>query len=491
MKYEAVIGVESHVQLKTKSKLFCGCDNDAREAKPNSHVCPVCMGLPGTLPYLNKAAVFLAIRAGLALNCKIAEHTQFERKNYFYPDIPKGYQITQYVNPIAYDGEVEVPLDGKTFKVGITRSHMEEDTGKLVHPAGKDYSLLDLNRAGTPLVEIVSEPDLRTAAEAKAYAQELAHIMKYAGVSEVDLYHGHMRFDVNVSIRPVGGKELGTRTETKNLNSFRAVERAVEYEIKRQAEELDKGNKIVQETRGWDDAKGRTFSQRSKEEAHDYRYFPEPDLPPLAITKAMINEVKAELPTLPAELRKQMMASGLNNKEVEAIINHPRLTDLMVDVLKTNKPLAKRVGGWLAGEVIRVISDSDFEWEAFDLDATKLIELAQLGEAGKLNSTAAKTLLTQMASASPSASVSASPSQSPVEDMALSQNLIQESNEGEVEKLVKKVLKENPESVRDFQAGKAQAMGFLVGQIMKASGGRANPQVANAILKKQLDELRS
>ncbi len=472
MKYQPVIGVETHVQLNTKSKLFCGCDNDSRDAKPNTHVCPVCLGLPGTLPYLNKAAVELAIRAGLALNCKIAENTQFERKNYFYPDIPKGYQITQYQNPIAYDGKIEIPIGGKTIEVGITRSHMEEDTGKLVHPAGKDYSLVDLNRAGTPLVEIVSEPDLRSANEAKAYAQELVHTVRYAGVSEADLYHGHVRFDVNVSLMPEGSKQFGTRTEIKNLNSFRSVERATEYEIKRQGEELDKGEKITQETRGWDEAKSKTFSQRSKEEAHDYRYFPEPDLPPLVIKKAMIDAAQQTLPTLPAELRSKLASEGLNNKEIEALVNYP----VFVGLLTATKGHTKRIGGWLAGEVISLTSDPDYDWAKFKLSAKGLDELDDLVDAGKLSSTAAKTVLAKMLTEE----------QSP-QKLANEMNLIQESNEDELGELIKKVMAENPQSVADFKAGKQAAMGFLVGQIMKASGGRANPQIASAILKKQLD----
>ncbi len=484
-KYEPVIGVETHVQLKTKSKLFCGCDNDSRDAKPNIHVCPVCLGLPGTLPYLNKAAVELAIQAGLALGCKIAENTQFERKNYFYPDIPKGYQITQYTSPIAYEGEVEVPVGDKTIKVGITRSHMEEDTGKSVHPAGSDYSLVDLNRAGTPLVEIVSEPDLRSAAEAKAYAQELVHTMRYARVSEGDLYHGHVRFDVNISLRLVGKglnpklgvQPLGTRAEIKNLNSFKSVERAIEYEIKRQTEILDKGDKVEQETRGWDEAKAKTVGQRSKEEAHDYRYFPEPDLPPLVISGAMVKAAKTQLPPLPPELRTQMSEAGLNNKEVEALVNYPSFVAVFTGAIKLNKSSAKRVGGWLAGEVISLTGDENYDWSNFKLDSKRLVELAKMTDEGKLSSTAAKSVLAEMLK-----------TETAPEKLAQDLNLLQQSDSKELEELVKQVLKDNPGSVADFKAGKQQAMGFLVGQIMKASGGRANPQVANAILKKHLEE---
>ncbi|MEO7617780.1 MAG: Asp-tRNA(Asn)/Glu-tRNA(Gln) amidotransferase subunit GatB, partial [Candidatus Saccharibacteria bacterium] len=279
-KYEVVIGIECHVQLATKTKLFCACDNDAREAEPNTKVCEVCFGMPGTLPVLNKRAVELALRLGLALNAEYPAnyHTKFDRKNYFYPDSPKGYQITQFDEPIVPKGFIEFPVDGKMTKIGITRAHLEGDAGKLTHPEGAKFSLVDLNRAETPLVEIVSEPDMRSAAEAKGYAQELYNIVRYAAVSNANLYYGNMRFDINVSVRLVGAKEFGTRTETKNLNSFKAIERTVEYETRRQIVMLEGGGKIRQETRGWNDAKGETYPMRSKEDADEYRYFPEPDL---------------------------------------------------------------------------------------------------------------------------------------------------------------------------------------------------------------------
>ncbi|HUC20171.1 MAG TPA: Asp-tRNA(Asn)/Glu-tRNA(Gln) amidotransferase subunit GatB, partial [Candidatus Polarisedimenticolaceae bacterium] len=309
-KYETVIGIECHVQLATKTKLFCACNNDSREAEPNTHVCPVCLGFPGALPVLNGAAIKLALKAGHALHAyEDAKefHSKFDRKNYFYPDSPKNYQITQFDEPIIGKGYVEFPVDGTLKRVGVTRAHLEGDAGKLVHPAGADYSLVDLNRSDTPLLEIVSEPDMRSAHEAKAYAQELYHLMRYASVSDADLYYGNMRFDVNVSLRPAGQPEFGTRTESKNLNSFRAVAGVVEYETKRQAEVLDRGEKVLQETRGWDEHKNVTFPQRSKEEAHDYRYFPEPDLPPVVVDAERLQRIRSSMPELPDARRRRLV----------------------------------------------------------------------------------------------------------------------------------------------------------------------------------------
>ncbi len=317
--YRATIGIECHVQLKTKTKLFAAVGNDAREAPPNTLVSHICFGLPGALPVLNEEVLHLAARAAFALGTEPERFSKFDRKHYFYPDLPKGYQISQYDEPIIAKGEITIEVEGKPKKVGITRAHLEEDAGKNTHPTGADYSLVDLNRAGTPLLEIVSEPDMHTAAEAKAYARELYLRMKYAGVSDADLYYGNMRFDVNVSVSKTD--KLGTRTESKNLNSFRAVEKAVEYEVKRQAELLEKGKTIAQETRGWDDAKQKTFSQRSKEEAEDYRYMPEPDIPPIVLEKSFIEEIKAEMPVMPDEWRKRLNELGVDDKTVELMID--------------------------------------------------------------------------------------------------------------------------------------------------------------------------
>ncbi|MBW3538287.1 Asp-tRNA(Asn)/Glu-tRNA(Gln) amidotransferase subunit GatB [Candidatus Parcubacteria bacterium] len=485
MKYEAVIGIETHVQLKTKSKLFCGCDNDARDKAPNTTVCPVCLGLPGTLPVLNEGAVKLAIRAGLALNGKMGGVTKFDRKNYFYPDLPKGYQITQFDQPIVGPGWVEVPVGDEVVEVGITRAHLEEDAGKLTHPDGADYSLVDLNRAGTPLLEIVSEPDMRSPAEAKAYAQEIYNLMRYADVSDADLYYGNMRFDVNISVRPfdsaqgkAGSKQLGTRAEIKNLNSFRAVERAAEFEFKRQVDLLEKGDRIVQETRGWDETKGKTFSQRSKEEAHDYRYFPEPDLPPLVVTEAMIKAVKDALPPLPPALRRQMHAAGLGGSEIEVLIGQPELMALYarVNQRQLDHKHLKRIVNWLVGEAQRIVLEHGYDASQIDSDAEDLIKLSGLVEQGKLSSTAAKQVLTEVIQNQAH----------DVEKIAQQKRLIQVSDAGQLEKIVAQVIADNPQSVADYRAGKTQALGFLVGQVMKASRGQANPPMVNDILKEKL-----
>jgi aspartyl-tRNA(Asn)/glutamyl-tRNA(Gln) amidotransferase subunit B len=464
--YEVVVGLETHVQLKTKTKLFCGCDNDAREAEPNTKVCPVCLGLPGTLPVLNEQAIKLAIRAGLALNGEIAQETKFDRKNYFYPDLPKGYQITQFDQPIVGKGYVEAPLNGKLIKIGITRAHLEEDAGKLTHPTDADYSLVDLNRAGTPLLEIVSEPDIRSAAEAKAYAQEVYNLMRYADVSEANLYYGNMRFDVNVSVRKVGAAEFGTRTETKNLNSFRSIEKTVEYETIRQIEQLEKGEKIVQETRGWDDVKQRTFSQRSKEEAHDYRYFPEPDVPPVVVTEKMLADAKDSLGIRPSELRSQLLTVGAPAGDIETLIDNAVHAHL---VTRVDAIHAKRIAGWLVNEL------AGEDLSSFDR-TTDLEALSQMVADNKLSSTSAKEVLHELLK-----------SDETPEEIAERLNLIQVSDSGELSKIVTQVIAENPQSVQDYKSGKAQALGFLVGRVMKASKGQANPPMVNELLRKELD----
>ncbi len=474
--YMADIGIECHVQLKTKSKLFCGCSNDARDVEPNSLICPLCLGLPGTLPVLNKRAVELAIRAGLALESEIATETKFDRKNYFYPDLPKGYQITQFDQPIVGRGEIEVPLEGEIFKVGITRAHLEEDAGKLTHPEGTDYSLVDLNRAGTPLLEIVSEPDMHSSQEAKAYAQELYMRMLYAGVSDVDLYHGNMRFDVNVSVRKKDSDVLGTRSETKNLNSFRSIERAVEYEIGRQIELLEAGEKVVQETRGFDDVSGKTTSQRSKEEAMDYRYFPEPDIPPLHISTEMKDAVKQDSPMMVGDIRDKFETAGLSQTIMSAILNRPKLAQIQIEVIETDSKQAKTVANWLSGEVLRLMSEEGFDEDSFKLDAKRLLELSDLVEAGSLSSTNAKSVLGHILTSSDSP-----------QEIAKKHNLTQVSDSSELEAIVDQVLADNPQAASDVKAGEERAIGFLVGQVMKESKGQANPQVVQKILKSKLE----
>jgi aspartyl-tRNA(Asn)/glutamyl-tRNA(Gln) amidotransferase subunit B len=470
-KYTATIGIECHVQLKTRTKLFSAVGNDAREAPPNTLVSHIDFGLPGALPVLNKEAIHLATRAAFALGTKPQRFSKFDRKHYFYPDLPKGYQISQYDEPIIADGSVEIEIDGKPMTVGITRAHLEEDAGKSTHLAGQDYSLVDLNRAGTPLLEIVSEPDMHSSTEAKAYARELYLLMRYADVSDANLYYGNMRFDVNVSVSRTD--ELGIRSETKNLNSFRAVEKAVDYETDRQIERLEKGEKIVQETRGWDDAKQKTFSQRSKENADDYRYMPDPDLPPIIIEQQYIDGIKKEMPDLPDDYRKKFKAIDIDTNVVEDIIADPSIAVLVNEVLEKSSPEhARRVAFWM---MLNQESEDGQAGKDLKLSAENLIKLSQLVSDDKLSSSAAKEVLAEI-----------SISGDDPEKVAISKQLIQVSDEGEIAKIVAKVLSDNPKAAEDVKNGETKAIGFLVGQVMKASQGKANPSLAQELIKKQL-----
>lgn len=473
-KYFPTIGIECHVQLKTKTKLFSAVSNDARKAEPNTLISHICLGMPGALPVLNEKAIELASRAAFALGTKPQTFSKFDRKHYFYPDLPKGYQISQYEEPIVLGGYVEIKIDGKTKKINLTRAHLEEDAGKSTHPTGADFSLVDLNRAGTPLLEIVSEPEIHSAAEAKAYAHELYLLMKYAGVSDVVLYHGNMRFDVNVSLSSEPGR-LGTRTETKNLNSFRSVEKAVEYEIKRQTELLEKGEKIIQETRGWDDAKQKTFSQRSKEEAHDYRYFPDPDLPPIVLSEDFVSSLEKTMPALPEEYRKKLASLGIDEKVIEDIINNPEVAQMVTRVLAAaGAEHAKRVAFWFVQESNEE-GDAQTNDDTNVVDDNRLIELSKMVSAGALSSTAAKEVLKKMKHNSQDPQV-----------LAKEMNLVQESDETELGVIVEKVLGENQKAAEDVKNGEMKAIGFLVGQVMKASGGKANPGIVQKIIKEKL-----
>ena len=470
--YTATIGIECHVQLKTKTKLFAAVGNDAREAPPNTLVSHICFGLPGALPVLNEEAVHLAARAAFALGTEPERFSKFDRKHYFYPDLPKGYQISQFDEPIIGKGAITITVDGEQKEIGITRAHMEEDAGKSTHPAGADYSLVDLNRAGTPLLEIVSEPDMHTAAEAKAYARELYLRMRYADVSDANLYYGNMRFDVNVSVSKTD--ELGTRSETKNLNSFKSVEKAIEYEIARQIELLERGEIVVQETRGWDDDKQKTFSQRSKENADDYRYMPDPDIPPIVLTNEYVAKIKAEMPPMPDDYRKIITNIGIDAKTAEDIIAVPDIAEIVKRVYESaNASHAKRVAFWL------LQSRPEEEPQVQELSVAadeQLIKLSQLVEEGKLNSTAAKEVLSELQQNGGEA-----------EEVAKNLNLIQVSDEGEIAKIVEQVLSENEKAAQDVKNGEMKAIGFLVGQVMKASKGKANPSMAQDLIKKQLD----
>ena len=457
--YLPTIGLECHVQLKTKTKLFSGVGNDASEAPPNSLISHIDVGLPGALPVLNQAAVELASRAAFALGSAPQPFSQFDRKHYFYPDLPKGYQISQYDQPLIKGGEVEIWVDGVAKKVGIIRAHLEEDAGKNSHPAAADYSLVDLNRAGTPLLEIVTAPDLHSAAEAKTFARELYLLMRYAEVSDVDLYLGHLRFDVNVSVS-ADPKTPGLRTELKNLNSFRSVEAAIDYEIKRQIEILEKGQPVVQETRGWDEVKQKTTPQRSKEEAEDYRYMPEPDIPPLGLDQKFIDGVKAKMPMLPAAIRQQLVKLNVDAKVIEDILDRP---EIVPRVLEAPAEHARRVAFDLLEDAGHLkVSAADHQ------------AVAEMVAAGELSSSAARAVLKELQK-TPGARAAAT-----------KLNLLQVSDEDSLLKIVEQVIADNPAAAADVQAGQAKAIGFLVGQVMAKSKGQANPQTAQKLLQQRL-----
>jgi aspartyl-tRNA(Asn)/glutamyl-tRNA(Gln) amidotransferase subunit B len=470
--YTVTIGIECHVQFKTKTKLFSGADNDAREAAPNTLVNHIDFGLPGGLPVLNREAVRLACKAAFALGTVPQKFSKFDRKHYFYPDLPMGYQITQFDEPIVLGGSIDVEVDGQSKTIGITRAHMESDAGKSTHPAGASYSLVDLNRAGTPLLEIVSEPDMHSSQEAKAYAKELYLRMKYADVSEANLYYGNMRFDVNVSVSKTD--TLGTRTETKNLNSFRSIEKAVEYEVTRQIEELEKGNAIVQETRGWDDGHQKTFSQRTKEDAHDYRYMPDPDLPPIVLEQNYIDDIKANMPALPDDYRRILAEIGLDPKIASDIIAVPDTAMTVKRVYQSaGSSHAKRIAFWLM-QPQRDELEEEVPTDARVSDE-RLIKLSQMVEDNKLSSTAAKEVLAELAK-----------SDKDPEAIAEEKNLLQVSDEGAIIAIVDQVLQDNEKAAADVKNGEMKAIGFLVGQVMKLSQGKANPALATELIKKQL-----
>lgn len=472
--YIATIGIECHVQLKTKSKLFSGESNDARGQEPNQTVGHVSFGMPGALPVVNKAAIELAARAAFALGTTPQKYSKFDRKHYFYPDLPKGYQISQFEEPIILGGSVDIVVDGETKKIGITRAHMEEDAGKSTHPAGKNYSLVDLNRAGTPLLEIVSEPDMHSPAEAKAFAKVLYLQMKYAKVSDADLYQGNMRFDVNVSVSK-DPQVLGTRSETKNLNSFKSVEKAVEFEINRQIELLEKGEQVVQETRGWDDAKQKTISQRTKEDAHDYRYMPEPDVPPIVLTEEYIASLASSQPLMPSELRQRLSVVGAQQSQIETLIELPELAYFADELIQDNNELAKTVINWLTGECVKYVSDGETTWEAIIAAKEQFVQLATMSQEGRLSSTNAKELLL------PIIQTKANPMK-----LAEEMNLLQVSDSSAIEAIVSEVIAENLQAVEDVKSGEMKAIGYLVGQVMAKSNGQANPGMAQQIIRKQL-----
>lgn len=463
-KYIPTIGIETHVQLNTKTKLFAAVGNDAREASPNTLISHICVGMPGALPVLNSAAVDLVSKAAFALNIKPQKFSKFDRKHYFYPDLPKGYQISQYEQPLIVGGHVHITVGDEKICVGITRAHLEEDAGKNTHPVGADYSLVDLNRAGTPLLEIVSEPDIHSGAAAKAYARELYLLMKYAAVTDGDMFHGHVRFDVNVSVSKDKNKP-GIRAEVKNLNSFRSVEGAVEYEIKRQTELLDKGGKVVQETRGWDEAKQKTTSQREKEQAHDYRYMPEPDIPPIELDDKYIDGIEKQMPELPPMIRQELAKVKIDPKVIEDILDRPEFVPLILQILEVDSEAAKRAAFWLlhsSGNVSKI-------------NSRDVVSLSGMVDEGKLNSTAAKSVFEEMVK-----------SPEGPDKIAERLKLVQVSDENAIEKIVTEVLADNPKAAEDVKNGEVKAISFLVGQVMAKSKGQANPTLAQKLIRKLL-----
>lgn len=476
--YEMTIGIECHVQLATKTKLFSPADNDARDAEPNTKTHQIDFGLPGMLPVLNKHAVELAVRAGKALNSPIAHVSRFDRKHYFYPDLPKGYQTSQMYNPIILAGYVDAPLeDGSLKRVRIDHAHMEEDAGKLTHHDG--YSLVDLNRAGTPLIEIVSEPDMHSAEEAKAYVSELHKLMVYAGVTYGNLYHGNMRFDVNISVAKKGVTELGKRAEIKNLNSFRSVERAAEYEFKRQVDILERGEEVVQETRGWNDDKQITISQRSKEDAQDYRYMPDPDIPPVVLTDEVIAEIQSKVPMLPGEYREKWSALNLDKSVINSLLSNQDYAQITLEVQeKSGEASAKRVAHWFAS----ALTTSDEDNAQTDNESTRvavddLIELAEMTEKSEVSSTNAKELFNELLAGATNP-----------RKLAEEKNLLQVSDESAIAAIVDEVLNDpaSAASIADIKAGKDKAIGYLVGQVMKKSKGQANPSLAQKLIRERL-----
>jgi len=478
-KYQPTIGIECHVQLKTKTKLFSGADNDARDRDPNTTVSPICFGFPGVLPVLNAEALTLAVRAGLAMKAEIPRLSRFERKHYFYPDLPLGYQITQLAEPVIVGGVIDVPqLDGSSKTVRIHHAHLEADAGKLTHPAGSAQSFVDLNRAGTPLIEIVSEPDMHSPAEARAYAQELYLLMKYADVTHGDLYHGNMRFDVNISLAPQGSDKLGTRAEIKNLNSFRSVEKAAEYEALRQAELLEKGKAIVQETRGWNEDKQKTFSQRSKEDAHDYRYFPDADIPPVVIEAETVETVRGQLPILPPAYRASWASLKVDSSVVNWLLASPESAKL-VYALQQNQgdAVAKRVAQWFAGTASDEADTESIAEKTRPIPEEWFGELAAMADNNEVSVNSASLIFHEMLRSAKTP-----------RSIAEEKGLLQSNDLSEIEAIVDQVLADPAaaKAVEDVKAGNDKAIGFLVGQVMKRSAGKANPALAQKLIRERM-----
>ena len=488
VKYETIIGLEVHSQLLTVSKMYCSCSTDYASTPPNTHACPVCMGMPGVLPTINRRAVEFTVMTALALNCSIPEHAKFDRKNYPYPDLMKGYQISQYDRPMSGNGYLVIDIKGRKKKVGITRVHLEEDVAKLLHrtsPEGESYSLVDINRAGMPLMEIVSEPDMNSPEEARLYLVKLRAILQYLGVSTGNMEEGSFRCDANISIRPEGAKELMGKVEVKNMNSFRAVYRALEFEEKRQREALDAGGKIAQETRGWVDDKGITVSQRSKEYAHDYRYFPEPDLPPLAFSREMVEQMRNGLPELPeAKFERFAAVYSLTPYDAGLLTDSRPLANYFEECVGLSgksggeqniQKTAKTISNWLLGDFTRLLNSSNSKIEASNIKPGHLVDMLDLVEKGTLSGPLAKTVFEEMFSSGKTAVA-----------IVAERGLEQISDSGELAIIVDKVIADNDKAIADYRAGKEASLTFLIGQVMKASRRKANPAVVRQIIVDKL-----
>ena len=475
--WEAVIGIETHVELSTASKMFCSCPVDV-DGDPNTACCPVCLALPGALPVPNEKAIEGIVKIGQALNCHINEHSLFYRKNYFYPDLPKNYQISQYTFPVCEHGSIDLDLDGEISAIGITRVHMEEDTGKSTHVGDgggrihdADHTLLDFNRAGVPLVEIVTEPDIRTAEQARAYGAELQRIVLALGVSDAKLEAGSMRFDANVSVRRNGDTEFGTRTETKNVNSLRSLQRAVDYEIDRQIAVLEDGGEIHQETRHWNEDTGVTTSMRTKEESEDYRYFQDPDLLPLEVTQAWQDEIRSTIPELPAQRRRRFLDAGADIEAAELLADSDALSSLFTEAVASGAP-GRTMGIWLTGDVTAHVRRNEISVADSALTPRHLVDLAEMVEGGELSSSAAKEVL-----------LAAIDGDGNVRAIAESRDLIQVSDVGAIEEAVDAVLAANPDAVDKISSGDMKPIGFLVGQVMRETGGKADPKIVQQLLR--------
>lgn len=480
--YEVVIGLEVHAQLLTKSKMFCSCSTDYANAAPNTHVCPICMGMPGVLPVINQEAVAYTIMTALALNCTIPEYSKFDRKNYPYPDLMKGYQISQYDIPLSRNGYLTIEYEGQQRRIGITRVHLEEDTARLLHHDG--YSLVDVNRSGTPLMEIVSEPDMRSPLEARLYMQKLREILIYLGVSSGRMEEGSLRCDANISVRPVGQKELGVKTEIKNMNSFRAVERALAYEAQRQIAMLRAGEPIHQETRGWVETRGITVAQRSKEQAHDYRYFPEPDLPPLIISREWVEELRAKLPELPDARRARFVAEyGISEQDANIMTEDKALGDYFEQVMavsdgKERKAHARAASNWLLSELVRLLKASGLSIQESPLSPAALANLLDLLESERITGKQGKEILEEAFASGemPEAIVARKGIKPPISDL------------GQLEQIVEEIIAKNAKIVSDYRSGKTNALQALVGQVMKQTRGQAKADMVQKLLRAKLDE---